>query len=219
MPSSSWRIAAGVGGDDLAPQVGVGRRDPGDVADALPGQHEVVVGDVPQVGRGERAHQLGHVRHLGDGLVVLGGVEVHDPGVTQVGEVLHPRDRPAGVVGLVGDHPRAVDEQLRHRGERAGVVRSGHRVAAHVAAGVGTALAHLAPQQPLDRGDVGDHGVGIPREAVDDHRGGRVGRHRDDDQAHRVGLGRVEDAGAQPGRDHRVAADPVAEVHGDARPG
>ena len=68
---SSAVSAVGVGGDDLLPQPRVAGGDPGDVADALPRQREVLARGVGEPAGDQRGQQVRQVGGAGDRLVVL----------------------------------------------------------------------------------------------------------------------------------------------------
>ena len=69
-----------VPGQDLGPEPGVAARDPGHVAQSLPGQGHRRVGDVAQPAGDEAGGHLRDVRDDGDRRVVLGGAHDADGG-------------------------------------------------------------------------------------------------------------------------------------------
>ena len=93
-PVQHFADGLGVPGDDLGPQPGIARRDPGDVPDPLSGQPERPLVEPPQLRRDETRGHLGKVRDRRHGVVVGSGV--------------HDRDNRADGAGDLGDEPDSV---------------------------------------------------------------------------------------------------------------
>ena len=204
----------GVGADDLLPQPRVAAGDPGDVAQALAGEHEVLVGDVREVAGHQHRDQVRQVGHPGYRGVVVVDVEHHQPGSAGADELDHPLGRLLRALAVRRDDPGPVHEQLAVSGHGAGVVRTGHRVRAHVAGQVEGSFPQGVEHAGLDRADVGDGGVRVRPEALPHHIRDRARRDGDDDEADLDRVGGCRGAGPQPGRDDGVAGDGVDEVDG-----
>ena len=168
-----------VAGDDLLPQRRVAGGDPGDVADALARECEVVGRRVGEPAGHQHGEQVRQVRGAGHRPVVLLGREPHRHRAAQPRQRLDQRHRAGRGRRVRRDRPGAAVEQGGGGGQRAGALAARHRVAADV---------------PLDAGDARDRASGPvlmlptsvttapPASAARDHRAEVVGRHRDHDQ-------------------------------------
>jgi hypothetical protein len=208
----------GVAREDLGPQAGVARRDPGDVAQPLTGKRHRGVVEGLEPGRHETRRELGDVRDRGDrGIVPLGGQRAH----RSPHRAGHGRDEcDRSGVGLLGrgQHPRAPVEQVVAAGHGTGALAPRHRVRSAVAGEVGADVAQPVHHGALDRGEVGDERRRPTGQRPGHDRSRHVRRGRDDDEVG-IDAGIVldralgEPSRAEVSRQGRVGGADVLEGH------
>ena len=127
--------AVGVGGDDLLPQRRVAGGDPGDVAHALPGEREVLGGARRPAGRRRAtASRCGRCEVRATARSCSSGRQPHRRRRRTAAASASTSATAAGSDAVVrGDRPGPAVEQRGARGQRAGPLAAGHRVAADVA--------------------------------------------------------------------------------------
>ena len=209
----------GVGGDDLAVEHRVAAGHPGDVADALAGQGQVVGRRVGEAAGDQGGEQVRHVRGPGDGGVVLDRAQPDRYGAAEPGERLDQRRPRPGRTSSCGVTAQGrPSNSAAAGGQRPGALAAGHRVAADVALDAGRAVEHGRQRAGLHAADVGDHGVRAARARPGSPRpGGPAAPRRRPAAAGRSAA--TGAAGAQAGGGADVVRVVVGQAAPRARPG
>ena len=204
--------------EDLRPQRGVARCDPGGVAQPLAGERHRLVGGRGQPLREEARDELRDVGDERDGGVVIGRAHLQRQRADVERERLDDREVLPGGLVVAAHDPGSPDEEVGAAGDRATALSAGHGVGADVATQVDAAAAELAQRLELHARDVGDDRVGEGRELGLDDVGDDIRGHGHDDEPRRIPGGRPAPS-AVVDRERERRARGVGELDLDAERG